>query len=208
MITAVVPYYGYARQDKKVLAREPISAKLIADLLSAAGSDRVVSVDLHAGQIQGYFDFPFDHLTALPVLTGYLQNELGLHGDDLVRSTSAGSRPPSACASTCTRISISIRGAHGPRPTRSTRWPSWVVGGPALHPGRRHDRHREHRGQGRDRARPGVGRARSTPPPHTPCSRARRQNLEESPISRSSSRTRCRSPRRRARQAPGARSRR
>ena len=83
-ITAVVPYYGYARQDKKVLAREPISAKLIADLLSAAGSDRVVSVDLHAGQIQGYFDFPFDHLTALPVLSGYLQNELGLHGDDLV----------------------------------------------------------------------------------------------------------------------------
>jgi bifunctional UDP-N-acetylglucosamine pyrophosphorylase/glucosamine-1-phosphate N-acetyltransferase len=59
-ITAVVPYYGYARQDKKVLAREPISAKLVADLLSAAGSDRVVSVDLHAGQIQGYFDFPFD----------------------------------------------------------------------------------------------------------------------------------------------------
>ena len=83
-ITAVVPYYGYARQDKKVLAREPISAKLLADLLTAAGSDRVVSVDLHAGQIQGYFDFPFDHLTALPVLSGYLQNELGLHGDDLV----------------------------------------------------------------------------------------------------------------------------
>ena len=83
-ITAVVPYYGYARQDKKVLAREPISAKLVADLLSAAGSDRVVSVDLHAGQIQGYFDHPFDHLTALPVLSGYLQNELGLHGDDLV----------------------------------------------------------------------------------------------------------------------------
>ncbi len=83
-ITAVVPYYGYARQDKKVLAREPISAKLLADLLTAAGSDRVVSVDLHAGQIQGYFDFPFDHLTALPVLSGYLQNDLGLHGDDLV----------------------------------------------------------------------------------------------------------------------------
>jgi len=57
---------------------------VLADLLTAAGSDRVVSVDLHAGQIQGYFDFPFDHLTALPVLSGYLQNELGLHGDDLV----------------------------------------------------------------------------------------------------------------------------
>jgi ribose-phosphate pyrophosphokinase len=83
-ITAVVPYYGYARQDKKVLAREPISAKLVADLLSAAGSDRVVSVDLHAGQIQGYFDFPFDHLTALPVLTQYLRDDLGLHDGDVV----------------------------------------------------------------------------------------------------------------------------
>lgn len=82
-ITAVIPYYGYARQDKKGLAREPISAKLIADLISTAGADRVVSMDLHSGQIQGYFDFPFDHLTALPVLTNYLQDDLGL-GDDLV----------------------------------------------------------------------------------------------------------------------------
>jgi ribose-phosphate pyrophosphokinase len=83
-ITAVVPYYGYSRQDKKGLAREPISAKLVADLLTVAGSDRVVSVDLHAGQIQGYFDFPFDHLTALPVLTNYLRDELGLHDEDVV----------------------------------------------------------------------------------------------------------------------------
>ena len=83
-ITAVIPYYGYSRQDKKGLAREPISAKLIADLISVSGANRVVSVDLHAGQIQGYFDFPFDHLTALPVLTQYLQDDLGLHGDDLV----------------------------------------------------------------------------------------------------------------------------
>jgi ribose-phosphate pyrophosphokinase len=83
-ITAVVPYYGYSRQDKKGLAREPISAKLVADLISVAGADRVVSVDLHSGQIQGYFDFPFDHLTALPILSGYLRDDLGLHGDDLV----------------------------------------------------------------------------------------------------------------------------
>ncbi|MGE5461160.1 MAG: ribose-phosphate diphosphokinase [Solirubrobacterales bacterium] len=83
-ITAVVPYYGYSRQDKKALAREPISAKLVADLISVAGADRVVSIDLHSGQIQGYFDFPFDHLTALPILSGYLRDELGLHGDDLV----------------------------------------------------------------------------------------------------------------------------
>jgi ribose-phosphate pyrophosphokinase len=83
-ITAVVPYYGYSRQDKKALAREPISAKLVADLISVAGADRVVSVDLHSGQIQGYFDFPFDHLTALPILSSYLRDDLGLHGDDLV----------------------------------------------------------------------------------------------------------------------------
>jgi ribose-phosphate pyrophosphokinase len=83
-ITAVVPYYGYSRQDKKGLAREPISAKLIADLLTVAGADRVVSVDLHAGQIQGYFDFPFDHLTALPVLTQYLREQVALHDQDVV----------------------------------------------------------------------------------------------------------------------------
>jgi ribose-phosphate pyrophosphokinase len=83
-ITAVVPYYGYSRQDKKGLAREPISAKLIADVLTVAGADRVVSVDLHAGQIQGYFDFPFDHLTALPVLTNYLREEHGLYNADVV----------------------------------------------------------------------------------------------------------------------------
>jgi ribose-phosphate pyrophosphokinase len=83
-ISAVVPYYGYSRQDKKAMSREPISAKLVADLLTTAGADRVVSVDLHSGQIQGYFDCPFDHLTALPILSNYLKDDLGLHGEDLV----------------------------------------------------------------------------------------------------------------------------
>jgi ribose-phosphate pyrophosphokinase len=83
-ITAVIPYYGYSRQDKKGLAREPISAKLLADMISVAGADRVVSVDLHSGQIQGYFDFPFDHLTALPILSDYISKELGLYNGDLV----------------------------------------------------------------------------------------------------------------------------
>lgn len=83
-ITAVCPYYGYSRQDKKGLAREPISAKLVADLLTTAGAQRVVSVDLHSGQIQGYFDCPFDHLTALPILSAYLMDELGLHDEDVV----------------------------------------------------------------------------------------------------------------------------
>ena len=82
-ITAVIPYYGYSRQDKKSLAREPISAKLVADLLTVAGADRLVSVDLHSGQIQGFSDKPFDHLTALPLLVDYLQNEVGLSGDEV-----------------------------------------------------------------------------------------------------------------------------
>ena len=77
-INAVIPFYGYSRQDHKALSREPISAKLVADLLSTAGADRVISVDLHSGQIQGYFDFPFDHLTALPILSDYFKDELGL----------------------------------------------------------------------------------------------------------------------------------
>jgi ribose-phosphate pyrophosphokinase len=73
-ITAVIPYYGYARQDRKVAPRTPITSKLVADLLVAAGISRVVCVDLHAGQIQGFFNIPFDHLHALPVfLDDYLK---------------------------------------------------------------------------------------------------------------------------------------
>src|ERR1700759_656933 len=71
-ITAVCPYYGYSRQDRKSTGREPITAKLVADMLSAAGADRVVTVDLHTGQIQGFFDYPVDHLTAVPVIAEYL----------------------------------------------------------------------------------------------------------------------------------------
>lgn len=72
-ITAVIPYYGYARQDRKVAPRTPITAKLVADLLTAAGVQRVVSVDLHAGQIQGFFSIPFDHLYAMPPFLEYLR---------------------------------------------------------------------------------------------------------------------------------------
>lgn len=71
-IVAVMPYYGYSRSDKKTLSREPIAAKLLADLYQAAGVDRVMSVDLHTGQIQGFFDTPFDHLTALPLLQSWI----------------------------------------------------------------------------------------------------------------------------------------
>jgi ribose-phosphate pyrophosphokinase len=73
-IVAVVPYYGYARQDKKARSREPISARLLAEMLQVAGADRTVSVDLHTGQIQGFFRTPFDHLTALPLLVTWLHD--------------------------------------------------------------------------------------------------------------------------------------
>ncbi|MBW3573410.1 MAG: ribose-phosphate diphosphokinase [Actinobacteria bacterium] len=76
-ITAVCPYYGYSRQDRKSQGREPITAKLVADLMAAAGANRVLSVDLHSGQIQGFFDGPFDHLTAMPVLVEHLRGHLG-----------------------------------------------------------------------------------------------------------------------------------
>jgi ribose-phosphate pyrophosphokinase len=75
-ITAVMPYYGYGRQDRKVAPRTPITSKLVADLIQTAGVDRVVSVDLHAGQIQGFFNIPFDHLYAMPVfLEDYLRKQ-------------------------------------------------------------------------------------------------------------------------------------
>src|SRR5207244_6214629 len=68
-----IPYFGYARQDRKVKPRTPITAKLVADLLTAAGADRVVSVDLHAGQIQGFFNIPVDHLFSMPVMIEHLR---------------------------------------------------------------------------------------------------------------------------------------
>jgi len=81
-IIALIPYFGYARQDRKVKPRTPISAKLVADLVSAAGADRVLSMDLHAGQIQGFFNLPFDHLYALPVMMEYMRERF--HGEEVV----------------------------------------------------------------------------------------------------------------------------
>lgn len=77
-ITAILPFYPYARQDKKHRGREPISARLVADLLHTAGADRLVSVDLHTDQIQGFFDGPVDHMHAMPILTDYIRNKYSL----------------------------------------------------------------------------------------------------------------------------------
>ncbi len=87
-ITAVVPYFGYSRQDKKVMPRESISARLMGDMFMAAGADRIASVDLHTGQVQGFIHKPFDHLTALPVFTDYLRERL--QGPTTVVSPDAG----------------------------------------------------------------------------------------------------------------------
>ena len=74
-INAVIPYYGYARQDRKAKARDPITAKLVADLIMAAGADRVLTMDLHANQIQGYFNIPVDHLLGMPIIAKYLKEQ-------------------------------------------------------------------------------------------------------------------------------------
>ncbi|HIT73291.1 ribose-phosphate pyrophosphokinase [Tyzzerella sp. An114] len=79
-ITAVIPYYGYARQDRKTRARDPISAKLVANLLTSAGANRVLTMDLHCAQIQGFFDIPVDNLVGLPLLTNYYSQK---YGEDL-----------------------------------------------------------------------------------------------------------------------------
>jgi len=76
-ITVVMPFWGYSRQDKKHRGREPISARLVADMFKTAGADRIISVDLHADQLQGYFDGPVDHLMALPLLTDYIKEKYG-----------------------------------------------------------------------------------------------------------------------------------
>lgn len=74
-ITAVIPYYGYARQDRKIKARDPISAKLVANLITKAGADRILSMDLHCAQIQGFFDIPVDHLVGMPILASYYKEK-------------------------------------------------------------------------------------------------------------------------------------
>jgi ribose-phosphate pyrophosphokinase len=83
-ITAVMPFYGYGRQDRKAEGREPITAKLVANMFQSAGANRLMSVDLHSGQIQGFFDQPFDHLVAMPVLVSYLESIESTLGETLV----------------------------------------------------------------------------------------------------------------------------
>src|SRR5436305_2185617 len=89
-ITAVMPYYGYARQDRKVAPRTPITARLVADLITSAGADRFLSMDLHAGQIQGFFDMPSDHLSASPVILEHMRKSFPNPEDVVIVSPDAG----------------------------------------------------------------------------------------------------------------------
>jgi ribose-phosphate pyrophosphokinase len=89
-ITAVLPYYGYARQDRKSEGRTPITAKLVANLITAAGADRVIAMDLHAAQIQGFFDIPMDHLLASPVISRFFADEFGKLGKIAIVSPDPG----------------------------------------------------------------------------------------------------------------------
>jgi ribose-phosphate pyrophosphokinase len=89
-ITAVIPYYGYARQDRKDTGRVPITAKLVANLITAAGADRVLAMDLHAAQIQGFFDIPVDHLNATPVIVKYFRELQAKYGEIVMASPDVG----------------------------------------------------------------------------------------------------------------------
>ena len=156
-ITAVVPFYPYARQDKKHRGREPISARLVADLFKTAGADRIVTVDLHTDQIQGFFDGPVDHMRAQNLLTGYIKDNYA-GGDMVVVSPDSGR----------VRVAEKWADAMGGVPlafihkTRDPRVPNQVVSnrvvgevqGRTCVSDRRHDRHRwHHRRRGQAAAR-------------------------------------------------------
>ena len=172
-ITVVCPYYGYGRQDRKAEGREPISAKLVADMFRAAGAKRLVSVDLHSGQIQGFFDGPVDHLTAMPVLVDHMATL----GDDLVVvSPDAGRVKVAERYANALHADLAIvhkSRIKGEKNMVEARDVIGEVEGRTVRAHRRHDRHRRHA-----RARPPSSSSttappRCSPPPPTGCSRVR-----------------------------------
>jgi ribose-phosphate pyrophosphokinase len=123
-ITAVISHYGYARQDKKSAAREPITAKLVADVLTVAGVSRVITMDLHQGQIQGFFNQPVNHLTALPILADYFES---LHLDNLcVVSPDVGRAK--ACKKLSDMLGASLAIMHKGRPDHNVAEITHVIG--------------------------------------------------------------------------------
>ena len=119
-ITAVIPYFGYARQDRKAKARDPISAKLVADLLTTAGADRVLTMDLHAPQIQGFFNIPLDHLLGAPILAPYFQEKFkGMEDEVVVVSPDLGSVARARKFAEKLDVSIAIIDKRRPKPNVS-----------------------------------------------------------------------------------------
>lgn len=115
-ITAVIPYFGYARQDRKARARDPISAKLVADLIVAAGAHRVLTMDLHAAQIQGFFNIPVDHLLGVPILAPYFREKAKQTGEDfVVVSPDAGSATRARNFATRLEVPIAIIDKRRPK---------------------------------------------------------------------------------------------
>lgn len=118
-ITVVMPYYGYARQDKKLKPREPVTARLIANMITQAGASRLLTIDLHAGQIQGFFDLPVDHLIAGPLIAQWVKANVGL-GDDLtVVSPDVGGVPRTRALAEMLGAPIVIIAKRRPEPNKS-----------------------------------------------------------------------------------------
>ena len=191
-VIAVTPWYGYSRQDKKSAPREPISARLVARMLEAAGADRVLTMDLHAGQVQGFFQKPVDHMTAMFILTQYFRD---LHLDDLVVVSPDAGRVKLA-KKFAEKVGAELAILNKERPAQQVAEIGYVIGDVEGQDGgdrRRHDRHRRHAAR-RGRDRQGRGRARaSTRARRTGCSPATPgRTSPPRRSSRSSSRTRSR----------------
>jgi ribose-phosphate pyrophosphokinase len=118
-ITCVIPYYGYARQDKKVKPREPVSARLVADLLTVAGASRILAVDLHAEQIQGFFDIPVDHLFAVPIIAQHLIDQGLSDANTVVVSPDVGGVARARALAEILRSPIAIIAKRRPEPNKS-----------------------------------------------------------------------------------------
>ena len=118
-ITCVIPYYGYARQDKKVKPREPVSARLVANLLTVAGASRILTVDLHAEQIQGFFDLPVDHLFAGPIIAEYLINKGLSNADTVVVSPDVGGVARARALAEMLKTPIAIIAKRRPEPDQA-----------------------------------------------------------------------------------------
>ena len=174
-ITAVIPNYGYARQDRKAEGREPITAKLVANMFAAVGTNRLMSVDLHSGQIQGFFDGPVDHLTAMPVLVDYIR--ANLPEDLVVVSPDAGRVKVAERYTNVLHADLAIVHKRRVKGVKNTVEADEIVGdvdGPHLRAHRRHDRHRRARSAPPPSSSPSGAPRRSTRWPPTACCRARR----------------------------------